>query len=151
MTSDFMICGVKVNINAIARIFTQDASTSNRSSSMAYNKSLLWFGFHMMYTLGWILAFPDQKKKESVPESLSRRATLSCWFLLVRLLWVVILLSLQYQTWDDRDLVFPPTSSFPDLWQNTPILNGEMSWQFWLWCSFVDMILLIRATNHNME
>ena len=29
-----------------------------------YNKSLLWFGLHMVYTLGWILAFPDQKQKQ---------------------------------------------------------------------------------------
>jgi hypothetical protein len=41
MVSDFMTSGVKVNINAIAEIFAQDASTSSRSCSMTYNKSLL--------------------------------------------------------------------------------------------------------------
>ncbi len=95
--------------------------------------------------------FLTKNENKSIPESWSGRATLSCWFLLVRLLWKVILLGLQYQKWDDRDLVFPPISSFPHLWQNIPILKGEMSWQYWLWRSFVDMILHIEAINHNME
>ncbi len=118
-----------------------------------------WFTIRPSFDLGctWCtlcggsLRLLTKNKNKSVPESWSRRATLSCWFLLVRLLWVVILLGLQYQTWDDRDLVFLPKSSLTHLWQNTPIQNGEMCWQYWLCSLFVDMILLIVATSHNME
>jgi hypothetical protein len=39
---------------------------------------------------GESFCFLTKNKNKSVPESWSRRATLSCWFLLVRLLWVVI-------------------------------------------------------------
>jgi hypothetical protein len=46
MISVFMIGGVKVNINAIARIFKLNAPTIGTSCSISYNITLLQFGYH---------------------------------------------------------------------------------------------------------
>jgi hypothetical protein len=152
MFSDFMISGVKVSIKDSAKsshrmllivvLGLAPRLTISSSFDLGCTWCTLW---------GESLHFLTKNKNKSVPESWSRRATLSRWFLLVRLLWVVILLGLQYQTWDDRDLVFPPKSFFPHAWQNTPIQNGEMYWQYTTCSLFVDMILLIVATSHNMK
>ncbi len=100
---------------------------------------------------GGSLRFSTENQNTFVPESWSRRATLSCWFLLVRFLWVVLLLGLQYQRWDDRDLAFPTIIILSTLVAEYSNSKWRDYWQYWLCCLFVDMILLIVATIHNME